>query len=122
MEYIRREKASLANLKKTNDEFNLTPEFESSTLEYNVTVPVETTEFDISATTTEPHASITSGIGHYTMTESTKKIEVVVVSEDLTVTKTYKLNISRTKSSDNTLSSITVSEGNLSPEHRAAGY
>ena len=50
------------------------------------------------------------------MTESTKEIEVVVVSEDLSVTKTYKLNISRTKSSDNTLSSITVSEGNLSPE------
>lgn len=114
---VTKEKSNVATLDEltvTNGSFN--PSFNKDTLEYNVTVPVETTEFDISATTTEPHASITSGIGHYTMTESTKKIEVVVVSEDLTVTKTYKLNISRTKSSDNTLSSITVSEGNLSPE------
>ena len=114
---VTKEKSNVATLDEltvTNGSFN--PSFNKDTLEYNVTVPVETTEFDISATTTEPHASITSGIGHYTMTESTKEIEVVVVSEDLSVTKTYKLNISRTKSSDNTLSSITVSEGNLSPE------
>ena len=114
---VTREKSNIATLDKltvTNGSFN--PSFNKDTLEYNVTVPVETTDFDINATTTEPHASITSGVGHYTMTESTKEIEVVVVSEDLTETKTYKLNISRTKSSDNTLSSITVSEGSLSPE------
>ena len=114
---VTKEKSNVATLDKltvTNGSFN--PSFNKDTLKYNVTVPVETTEFDVSATTTEPHASITSGIGHYTMTESTKEIDVVVVSEDLTETKTYKLNISRTKSSDNTLSSITVSEGNLSPE------
>ena len=114
---VTKEKSNIATLDEltvTNGSFN--PSFNKDTLKYNVTVPVETTEFDVSATTTEPHASITSGIGHYTMTESTKEIDVVVVSEDLTETKTYKLNISRTKSSDNTLSSITVSEGNLSPE------
>ncbi|MCI5967208.1 MAG: cadherin-like beta sandwich domain-containing protein [Tenericutes bacterium] len=105
--------ATLDSLTVTNGSFN--PSFNKDTLEYNVTVPVETTDFDVNAITTEPHASITSGIGHYSMTESTKKIEVVVASEDLTETKTYKLNISRTKSSDNTLSSITVSEGSLSP-------
>lgn len=105
--------ATLDSLTVTNGSFN--PSFNKDTLEYNVTVPVETTDFDVNATTTEPHASITSGVGHYSMTESTKKIEVVVASEDLTETKTYKLNISRTKSSDNTLSSITVSEGSLSP-------
>lgn len=105
--------ATLDSLTVTNGSFN--PSFNKDTLKYTVTVPVETTEFDVNATTTEPHASITSGVGHYTMTESTKEIEVVVVSEDLSTTKTYKLNITRTKSSDNTLSSITVSEGNLSP-------
>ncbi len=106
--------ATLDSLTVTNGSFN--PSFNKDTWEYTVTVPVETTEFDVNATTTEPHASITSGVGHYTMTESTKEIEVVVVSEDLSKTKTYKLNITRTKSSDNTLSSITVSEGNLSQE------
>lgn len=106
--------ATLASLTVTNGSFN--PSFNSNTYTYTVTVPVETTEFDVSAVTTEINANITSGVGHYTLTESTKTIEVVVVSEDLKVTKTYTLNISRTKSSDNTLSSITVSEGKLSPE------
>lgn len=114
---VTREKSNVATLDSltvTNGSFN--PSFNKDTSEYTVTVPVETTEFDVNATTTEPHANITSGVGHYTMTESTKEIEVIVVSEDLSTTKTYKLNITRTKSSDNTLSSITVSEGNLSPE------
>ena len=105
--------ATLSSLTVTDGSFN--PSFNPETYEYEVTVPVDTTEFDVNAVTTEQHASITSGVGHYTMTESSKKIEVVVASEDLSTTKTYKLNIVRTKSSDNTLSMITVSEGNLNP-------
>ena len=49
------------------------------------------------------------------MDQSTEYIEVVVVSEDLSKTNIYKLNVVRTKSSDNTLSDITVSEGTLNP-------
>lgn len=106
--------ASLSSLTVTNGSFN--PSFNANTFEYDVTVPVNTTEFDVSGVTTEAHASITSGVGHYNMTSSTMKVEVVVTSEDLSTTKTYILNISRTKSSINTLSSITVSEGVLTPE------
>lgn len=106
--------ATLSSLTVTNGSFN--PSFNANTFEYDVTVPVDTEDFDVAAITTEPHASITSGVGHYTMTESTMTVEVVVTSEDLSDTKTYTLNISRTKSSVNTLSSITVSEGTLSPD------
>lgn len=105
--------ATLDSLTVTNGSFN--PSFSKDTLEYSVTVPVETTEFNVSGVTTESHANITSGVGHYTMTESSTRVEVVVVSEDLSVTNTYILNITRTKSSVNTLSDITVSEGTLTP-------
>lgn len=114
---VTREKSNIATLSSltvSNGSFN--PSFNKETYEYEVTVPVETTEFDVEGVTTEPHANITSGTGHYTLTESNKTIDVVVVSEDLSQTKTYKLNIVRTKSSDNTLSLITVSEGTLTPE------
>lgn len=113
---VTREKSNIATLSSltvTDGSFN--PSFNPNTFEYEVTVPVDTTEFDVAGVTTEPHANITSGKGHYTMTESSKKVEVVVVSEDLSDTKTYILNVVRTKSSDNTLSEITVSEGTLSP-------
>lgn len=106
--------ATLSSLTVTNGSFN--PSFNSETLAYEVTVPVDTTEFDVAAITTEPHANITSGVGHYIMTESSKEIKVVVVSEDLSDTKTYILNVVRTQSSDNTLSGITVSESTLNPE------
>lgn len=105
--------ATLDSLTVTNGSFN--PSFSKDTFEYSVTVPVETTEFNVSGVTTESHANITSGVGHYTMTESSTRVEVVVVSEDLSVTNTYILNITRTKSSVNTLSDITVSEGTLTP-------
>lgn len=117
---VTREKSNIATLSSltvTNGSFN--PSFTENTLEYEVTVPVDTTEFDVAAITKEPHANIMSGVGHYTMTESSKRVEVIVVSEDLSTTKTYILNVVRTKSSINTLSDITVSEGSLSPEFNA---
>jgi len=114
---VTRTKASIATLSSitvTNGSFN--PSFKSDTFTYDVTVPVDTTDFNVSAVLTDQNASIMSGTGNYTMTESTKKVEIVVVSEDLSVTETYTLNINRTKSSVNTLSGITVSEGTLSPD------
>lgn len=114
---VTREKAKIATLSSvtvTNGSFN--PSFTSNKFEYDVTVPVDTTDFNVSAVLTDQNAKITSGTGNYTMTESTMKVKIVVVSEDLSETETYTLNINRTKSSVNTLSGITVSEGELSPE------
>lgn len=113
---ITRQKSNIATLDSlvvTNGAFS--PSFNKDTLEYNVTIPVGTLEFDVSATKTDINAKIISGVGHYKMDESTKTVEVVVISEDESVTKTYKLNINRTFSSINTLKELTVSKGTLSP-------
>lgn len=117
---VTREKAKIATLSSitvTNGSFN--PSFKSDKFEYEVTVPVDTTDFNVSVVLTDQNASITSGTGNYTMTESNMEVKIVVVSEDLSETKTYTLNINRTKSSVNTLSDITVSEGTLNPEFKS---
>lgn len=114
---VTREKSSIAlldTLTITNGSFN--PSFNSNTFEYSVTVPVDTTEFDVSATKVDDKSVITQGTGHYQLTDSTKQIEVVVVSEDTKVSNSYILNITRIASSINTLSSITVDNGVLTPE------
>lgn len=117
---VTREKSNIAtldNITVTNGSFN--PSFNKDKEVYEVTVPVDTTQFKIDAVKTDQNATITSGIGNYTMTESSKQIEVVVVSEDLSTTKKYILNIIRTKSSINTLSDITVSNGKISPDFKS---
>lgn len=117
---VTREKSNVAtldNITVTNGSFN--PSFNKDKEVYEVTVPVDTTQFKVDAIKTEENSTITSGIGNYTMTESTKQIEVVVVSEDLSTTKKYTLNINRTKSSINTLSDITVSDGKISPDFKS---
>ena len=106
--------ALLSNLTVTNGSF--LPSFSSTVFEYEVTVPVDVTEFNVTATKLEPNSKVTSGEGHYNISTSEKQIEVTVVSEDGTKSNTYILNIKRTKSSINTLSDITVSEGTLTPE------
>ena len=106
--------ALLSNLTVTNGSF--LPSFSSNVFEYEVTVPVDVTEFNVTATKLEPNSKVTSGEGHYNISTSEKQIEVTVVSEDETKSNTYILNIKRTKSSINTLSDITVSEGTLTPE------
>ena len=106
--------ALLSNLTVTNGSF--LPSFSSNVFEYEVTVPVDVTEFNVTATKLEPNSKVTSGEGHFNISTSEKQIEVTVVSEDETKSNTYILNIKRTKSSINTLSDITVSEGTLTPE------
>ena len=111
-----REKSNVATLDSlvvTDGAFS--PSFNKDTFTYNVTIPVDTVEFDVSATKTDSNSKIISGVGHYKMDESTKTIEIVVISEDESVTNTYTLNVNRTKSSINTLKELTVSKGTLSP-------
>ncbi|MBE6161075.1 MAG: hypothetical protein E7158_02485 [Firmicutes bacterium] len=97
---------------------------------YNVTVPVDTTDFVIEAVKTEPHETIV-GDGRYTLdttaNDSVTTKTVTVTSEDTKVVHNYVLNITRNKSSDNFLKSITVTseDGNttyaLSPEFTQSG-
>ena len=116
---VTREKSNIATLDSvtvTNGAFN--PSFNTNKFIYDVTIPVDATEFDVVAIPTEEHANITSGTGHYVLSsnESSKEVKIVVLSQDLSDTKTYTLNILRTKSSINTLKEITVDQGTLTPE------
>ena len=113
---ITREKSNVATLDSlTVSNGSFSPSFNKDTHEYIITLPVDTTSYTISATPTDSNATITSGTGNYVMNSSTKTTEVVVLSEDGTTLKKYKLNINRTKSSVNTLSGISVDNGTLSP-------
>ena len=114
---VTREKSDVATLNSltvTNGSFN--PSFKSEIFDYHVTLPVSATEFDIAATLTEENAKIISGTGHYSLTNKVTEVDVVVVSENEEVTNTYHLTIERTASADYKLSSLTVSEGTLSPD------
>lgn len=114
---VTREKSDIAllsNIIVTNG--NFLPHFSSNIFEYEITVPVDTTEFDVTTIKIDPNSKVVSGEGHYNISTSEKQIEVKVVSENEKVTNTYILNIKRTKSNINTLSNITVSEGTLSPK------
>ena len=97
----------------TNDEFNLTPEFESSTLEYNVTVPYETEDVFIEGTLIEPDCNIT-GLGAHALNTGENTVNITVSYKD-EASKTYILNITREKNNDNNLLSLKVEEGIISP-------
>ena len=97
----------------TNDEFNLTPEFESSTLEYNVTVPYETEDVFIEGTLIEPDCNIT-GLGTHALNTGENTVNITVSYKD-EASKTYVLNITREKNNDNNLLSLKVEEGIISP-------
>ena len=61
----------------TNDEFNLTPEFESNTLEYNVTVPYETEDVFVEGTLIEPDCNIT-GLGAHALNTGENTVNITV--------------------------------------------
>lgn len=92
------------------DEF-IPDEDNANQMTYNVSVPVDTTEFVIKYVKTEPHETV-SGDGRYTLNttseDSITEQVITVTSEDNLVVHNYLLKISREKSSDNFLSNISV--------------
>ena len=69
----------------------LSPAFNKDTLEYNVTLPVDTTKANILATAEDKTASIT-GIGEIDVIDGLNKVEVVVTAQH-GEKKTYIINI-----------------------------
>ncbi|MCM1053646.1 MAG: cadherin-like beta sandwich domain-containing protein [Ruminococcus sp.] len=116
---VTREKSKIATLESliVTPGGSFSPSFNKGTLSYTVTVPENTTFFKVIPTKTDPKSTITSGDNvTYDMTSSSMTVNVVVVSEDESVTTTYALNIERVKSTVNTLSSITVSHNGTTYE------
>ncbi|MDL2242244.1 cadherin-like beta sandwich domain-containing protein, partial [Bacteroidales bacterium OttesenSCG-928-K03] len=114
--YVASTDASLSEL--TVSEGTLTPEFDPATLNYTVTVPNEITELTIGATANDDKASV-AGAGLKTnLVVGTNPFAITVTAEDET-TKVYNVVVTRQEyviSSDATLSNITLSAGELTPE------
>ena len=105
----------------------LTPSFASTTYAYTYNYDATVTSLNVTATTNNTNAKVgiidsdssdimTSTIGSAakTFNSSTKNVKVTVTAEDGT-TKDYTIVLSRDKSTDATLDSLTVSEGTLTP-------
>lgn len=80
--------ATLASL--SIEGYNLIPEFNKDTLEYNVTLPSTVDKINISAKVNESHASLT-GTGEFEVTEGMNTFNIVVTAENGS-TKTYIIN------------------------------
>lgn len=101
--------ANLSALNVTSDpQGTLSPNFNSTINDYyTYTYDSTVTEINISATTEDKNATITSGLGKYSSGDT--EANVVVTAEDGTI-NTYKIKFSRNKSSDNTLKSLSIDD------------
>jgi len=112
--------ATLSSL--TLDNGTLSPDFSAAQLNYTVVLPEGTTKVPtVSATTT--HASATTVITQaikLTGSQTNRKATVEVTAEDGTTKSTYAVVFSVVKSTDATLSSLTLDNGTLSPDFSAA--
>ncbi len=106
--------ANLSNIVLSGG-FTLTPTFNSDTTTYSVDVPNATDNLTITAYKQDPNAVSVTGAGTVSLNTGMNQIQIVVTAEDGKTTKTYTLNIDREKSSDATLSSLTVDSGTLTP-------
>ena len=138
-------KSSDASLSALNiSKGTLSPAFDKDTTEYTVDVDNDVDSLTISATPNDSKASIT-GDGNKSLSVGANRLEVKVVAEDGTTSRSYIINVNRksssdeggetnpggegetpdptpvdTRSSDNTLKSLSVSKGNLYPAFDSA--
>ncbi len=91
----------------------LSPAFSSSVLNYNVNVPYTTTS--ITLTAVKNHAAATvSGDGAKTLAVGKNTFTITVKAQN-NEKKTYTVIVTRQQSSDNTLKSLTINNGKLTP-------
>jgi autotransporter-associated beta strand protein len=115
--------ATLSNLVPSAG--TLAPAFASGTETYTAAVPYATVAMTVTPTATDPNATIT--VDGNTVTSGTSSslvglsvgsnvITTVVVSQDLSVTKTYTLTVTRAPASSNAnLTGLLPSAGSLTP-------
>lgn len=96
------------------DKGSLNPAFEKEKQNYEVRVGNEVERIKVEATA-EAETSTVTGIGEYELKTGENKIIVKVESESFII-REYKINVIREKSTNNNLSNIIVSEGEISPE------
>ncbi len=104
------------------DGYNMNPTFSKTTYEYNVTVPSNITEVNISASKGEENQTIT-GTGLKKLEYGPNKVRVIVSSQDGS-SRTYLINITRTddRSGDTTLKNLSVSNTNIAYQENKTTY
>ena len=99
--------ATLASL--TLSDIMLSPDFDSATTAYTATVDATVQATTVSATATDPSATI-MGDGEMPLTVGENTVEVMVTAEDGTTMMTYTVTVT-VLSSDATLSSLMLMDG-----------
>ena len=93
-------KSSNANLSDLTIDGTPVDGFNKDTISYNITVPTTTEGVLIDATAEDDRVKSITGNEYTALSYGLNEIPVVVTAEDGTTTKTYTLNITRTKKSD----------------------
>ncbi len=109
---------NLSSLSVTNGSINFSP----SNTNYSINVESNITSVSISATPADSKAKV-SGTGNRNLNFGNNSLDVVVTAEDGSK-KTYTINVNRkdNRSSNNNLSSLTVSSGSLSFNKNTTNY
>ena len=92
----------------------LTPSFVKTTLTYNVEVPNSVTMINIDGSPDYPLSTV-SGLGNYSLAVGNNPIKVTVTSPS-GIKRIYTVNVSRKKSSNANVTSITANIGTLEKE------
>lgn len=105
--------ANLSNINLSNG-YTLDQAFDPDTLSYQVSVPNHVSKITVSAVKADAKASVT-GDGEITLVAGTNLVTITVVAEDSSVHKTYTVVINRAKSDNHYLSSLTSTDGLITP-------
>lgn len=100
-------------VKDSTSNYSLTPSFNSNTNTYNVNVPAGTLSVNIVATPNDSKATII-GTGNHLINVLNNVINVTVTSESGLI-NTYVVNVNRIASSNNYLTDLVPSDGELVP-------
>lgn len=98
----------------TVNQGELSPEFEKTTLTYNVEVPNNVASITLDGAPDYPLSTVT-GLGDYTLNVGVNTIKVVVTSPS-GIKRTYTVNVNRRKSSNANLESIKSNIGTLTKD------
>ena len=100
----------------------LTPIFNSTTYNYMVYVPYSASSIILTATPTNPNATVT-GAGSKTLSAGNNIFTITVTAQDGVTTQDYTVTVNRAQNNTNaTLSNLSVSEGALTPMFSSNTY
>ncbi len=111
---VTRAASSVKDLKSLTIDGVSVENFDKDQLVYSLNVDNSTDKVLINAEVVDPTSGV-SGIGEISLATGNNNIPVTVTAEDGSV-KVYEINITRAKSNNNYLSSLTINEGDYTPE------